>query len=311
MLFASPTTLTLEKSKEEDKPTLLLVLDPEDSRSVQLAQRFRESASRSIDLLCALHDLSKVTPEFQQKLLTESATTYALQHPNVPVISLVDSQQGGDQAPKTTLALAQAFVRDGITNPWTIVGFENKVSARALLGFKRVVENEQPQLDLRWAGLCDESDETLCAFLSWVAGETVGGINMPFVAHETEIEVQNGQKFVPEVRIHRHAGANPENPIELTFDVPGKLDRLYWKRVPAKPLADDEVRVSVRATALNFRDVMWAMGLLPEEALENGFSGPTMGLEAAGIVTEVGSLPSSSRATPCWLLRRLALRAKL
>lgn len=34
---------------------------------------------------------------------------------------------------------------------------------------------------------------------------------------------------------------------------------------------------------------MWAMGLLPEEALENGFSGPTMGLEAAGIVTEVGS----------------------
>lgn len=282
-------SVTLEKSKEEDKPTLLLVLDPEDSRSVQLAQRFSEIASRSIDLLCASHDLSKVTPEFQQKLLTESATTYALQHPNVPVISLVDSRQGADQAPKTTLALAQAFVRDGITNPWTIVGFENKVSARALLGFKRVVENEQPQLDLRWAGLCDESNETLCAFLSWVAGEAVGGINMPVVAHETEIEVQNGQKFVPEVRVHRHAGANPENPIELAFDVPGKLDRLYWKRVPAKPLADDEVRVSVRATALNFRDVMWAMGLLPEEALENGFSGPTMGLEAAGVVTEVGS----------------------
>ena len=75
----------------------------------------------------------------------------------------------------------------------------------------------------------------MCAFLSWVAGEAVGGINMPFVANETEIEVQNGQKFVPEVRVHRHVGANPENPIELAFDVPGKLDRLYWKRVPAKP----------------------------------------------------------------------------
>ena len=53
-------------------------------------------------------------------------------------------------------------------------------------------------------------------------------------------------------------------------------------------LAPDEVRIAVRATGLNFRDVMWAMGLLPEEALENGFSGPTMGLEASGVVTAVG-----------------------
>ena len=33
---------------------------------------------------------------------------------------------------------------------------------------------------------------------------------------------------------------------------------------------------------------MWGMGLLPEEALIDGFAGPTFGLECAGIVREVG-----------------------
>ena len=78
----------------------------------------------------------------------------------------------------------------------------------------------------------------------------------------------------------------------LAFDMPGRLDNLYWKDVPVADDAElgaDEVRISVKATGLNFRDVMWAMGLLPEEAIENGFSGPTMGLEASGIVTAVGA----------------------
>src|SRR5262249_2640333 len=50
-----------------------------------------------------------------------------------------------------------------------------------------------------------------------------------------------------------------------------------------------QIAVDVRATGLNFRDVMWAMGLLPEEALIDGFAGPTLGLECAGVVTAVGA----------------------
>ena len=44
----------------------------------------------------------------------------------------------------------------------------------------------------------------------------------------------------------------------------------------------------MQAAGLNFRDMMWAMGLLPEEALIDGFAGPTFGLECAGIVRAVG-----------------------
>jgi NADPH:quinone reductase-like Zn-dependent oxidoreductase len=40
---------------------------------------------------------------------------------------------------------------------------------------------------------------------------------------------------------------------------------------------------------LNFRDVMYAMGLLPDEALENGFAGQTLGMELSGVITRVGA----------------------
>src|SRR5260370_23563750 len=54
-------------------------------------------------------------------------------------------------------------------------------------------------------------------------------------------------------------------------------------------MAEEEVEIEVHGAVLIFRDVMYAMGLLPDEAVENGFCGPTLGMEVAGIVTRVGS----------------------
>ncbi|MET9543680.1 alcohol dehydrogenase catalytic domain-containing protein, partial [Streptomyces sp. NPDC006553] len=48
----------------------------------------------------------------------------------------------------------------------------------------------------------------------------------------------------------------------------------------AEPLAPGTVRVSVRATGLNFRDVLIALGMYPGEA--------TLGSEGSGVVTEIG-----------------------
>ncbi len=70
--------------------------------------------------------------------------------------------------------------------------------------------------------------------------------------------------------------------------VGGRLDSVVWEEV-GLPVPDErEIVVSVEATGLNFRDVMWAMGLLPEEALEDGFAGATIGMEFAGRILAVG-----------------------
>ncbi|MEM7270658.1 MAG: SDR family NAD(P)-dependent oxidoreductase, partial [Pseudomonadota bacterium] len=69
----------------------------------------------------------------------------------------------------------------------------------------------------------------------------------------------------------------------------GSFDSLAWGQKARRAPEADEVEIEVRATGLNFRDVMWAQGLLPEEALEDGFAGPTLGMECAGVVTRAGA----------------------
>jgi len=63
----------------------------------------------------------------------------------------------------------------------------------------------------------------------------------------------------------------------------GTLENLRFLPYPeaAEPLAPGQVRISMRASGVNFRDVLNALGMYPGEA------GP-MGLEGAGVITEVG-----------------------
>ncbi|WP_158241887.1 type I polyketide synthase [Tabrizicola sp. TH137] len=68
----------------------------------------------------------------------------------------------------------------------------------------------------------------------------------------------------------------------------GGIDDLRWVREPRRAPGPGEVEIAVAATGLNYRDVMWSMGMLPEEALERGFAGPTIGLECAGHVLRCG-----------------------
>ncbi len=75
----------------------------------------------------------------------------------------------------------------------------------------------------------------------------------------------------------------------LDFLVPGQLRNLLWLARPDVPAIEaNAVEVEVIATGLNFRDVMYAMGMLPDEAVEKGFAGASLGLEFAGRVTRVG-----------------------
>ncbi len=69
----------------------------------------------------------------------------------------------------------------------------------------------------------------------------------------------------------------------------GRVDSIVWQQCELPAAGAGEVVIAVEAAGLNFRDVMWAMGLLPEEALEDGFAGATIGMEMSGRVVEVGA----------------------
>ncbi|GME49943.1 Highly reducing polyketide synthase alt5 [Neofusicoccum parvum] len=79
---------------------------------------------------------------------------------------------------------------------------------------------------------------------------------------------------------------DPDRHITLTIESPGLLDTLYFAEDPNSDatLDDDEVEIQVRATSLNFKDVMIALGQVP---------GDGFGFDGAGVVTQVGSSNTS------------------
>ncbi|WP_410474895.1 SDR family NAD(P)-dependent oxidoreductase [Guyparkeria sp. TX1] len=150
----------------------------------------------------------------------------------------------------------------------------------ALWAFGRVVMNEYPVLDLQ---LIDPDPDA--ALASDVLRHALSRPD-----EEREIVLRGESRLA--LRLHqatparRPAEANEH--FELRFDLPGQLKNLAWRRVEPRELSGREVEVAVKAVGLNFRDVMYALGLLGDDIIEDGFSGPTMGLEFAGIVTRTG-----------------------
>src|SRR5262249_6329788 len=152
----------------------------------------------------------------------------------------------------------------------------------ALWGFGRVLINEMPGLVLR---LID-----LPPGMGW--GERAERLAQELAAgsDETEIVWTGSGRHVPRLRRGLPSRwANADDAVALASEPRGGLDALGWQSAAARAPGPSEVAIDVHAAGVNFRDVMWAMGLLPEEALIDGFAGPTFGLECAGVVRAVGA----------------------
>ena len=69
--------------------------------------------------------------------------------------------------------------------------------------------------------------------------------------------------------------------LQLKINNPGNLDSLQWQPIVKHTPKDNQIEVEVKATGLNFRDVMVALDLYPDET-------KFLGLECAGVITRVG-----------------------
>jgi phthiocerol/phenolphthiocerol synthesis type-I polyketide synthase C len=113
-------------------------------------------------------------------------------------------------------------------------------------------------------------------------------------AEQEVILSARGERYAPRLRLAAAPAVTAAPPApasrttRLAFAVPGQLRNLRWLSEVRRAPADGEVEVAVKATGVNFRDIMYALGLLSDEAVESGFAGPSLGLEFAGVVTRVG-----------------------
>ncbi|WP_208024436.1 type I polyketide synthase [Amycolatopsis pithecellobii] len=98
-----------------------------------------------------------------------------------------------------------------------------------------------------------------------------------------QVAVRENRLFRPTLApVGGHSVVPSAGEWRLETTTPGNLDSLVAVADPAqaRPLADGEVRIEVRAAGLNFRDVLVALGMYPGEAVLGG--------EGAGVVVEAG-----------------------
>jgi NADPH:quinone reductase-like Zn-dependent oxidoreductase/acyl carrier protein len=158
----------------------------------------------------------------------------------------------------------------------------------ALWGFGRTLMNEATTVSVRLVDL----DHAIAIETATTA------LEREFEQPDGEQEIlltRRGARYVPRLDLvpRPDRTMQPQQQVEspiltLGFPLPGKLRSLRWEARPGRPLTDHDIEVAVQATGLNFRDLMYTLGLLSSESLEYGFAGPTLGLEFSGIVQNVG-----------------------
>jgi acyl transferase domain-containing protein/NADPH:quinone reductase-like Zn-dependent oxidoreductase/acyl carrier protein len=271
----------------------LLVADEQGAEQAfaeQLAAALREQG-QSVDWLA---------PAPAQDLAAQLRATPAPQH-LLLLSGLFGSEGLDDQARRCMLAaaLTQACEQAGISpDCWLltrgaavhllpaaaqVAGSLASVADAALWGFGRTLANEAVGCRVRLLDLAEGAgfEALLPALLN--------------ADDETELAISaEGDRYVARLRVrpdHQEAGAEQQlaTQVSLGFELPGQLRNLRWEAHEPLLPAGDELDIEVQATGLNFRDVMYALGLLSDEAIENGFSGPTLGFEFAGVVRGKGA----------------------
>ena len=160
----------------------------------------------------------------------------------------------------------------------------------ALWGFGRTLMNEASNYAVRMIDFHapDELDSIVNAL----------GRELTLADKESEIIISaNGARYAPRLRLEPRpipatAPLMAEPTLRLAFQIPGQLRNLRWEARPRAIPGEHDIEVEIHATGLNFRDVMYALGLLSDEAIENGFAGPTLGLEFAGVILNAGAKTS-------------------
>jgi len=179
--------------------------------------------------------------------------------------------------------------RDTSTKLWLILPCGAPLSESAgspsqvaLWAAARTLRNEYPHIDIR----------TIDASPDLSANKVADKIAALIADPGDEVELQLTSTGRRAVRIRR--GLPAKSPSEsspaarlVQTEISG-LDGLHWQADIARAPEPDEVQIKIQASGLNFRDVMWALGLLPDEALEEGMTGPVFGFECAGRIARAG-----------------------
>lgn len=166
---------------------------------------------------------------------------------------------------------------------------------------RAVMDVDNPSLTALWGAIrcmaLEVDKEALIDFRLVDLGERSDLEQLAALAHhdlrEREFAVRDGLLWVPRLHsiphAHAHVPADEDPPYRIIVKEAGQISGLQVRTSdPVQPSADS-VEIDVQIAALNFRDVMVTLGLLPALAYEHSAIGHELGMEAAGVVRRTGT----------------------
>jgi myxalamid-type polyketide synthase MxaB len=113
-------------------------------------------------------------------------------------------------------------------------------------------------------------------------------------AAEAQVAYRAAGRYVARLTRHRETRKPaPQGPFRIQLADYGSPDQLRMVPLTRRPPGPGEVEVEIRAAALNFRDVLVALGLLKEHYAKNlgieRAEGVRLGFDSAGIISAVGA----------------------
>jgi acyl transferase domain-containing protein/acyl carrier protein len=178
------------------------------------------------------------------------------------------------------------LVSSGIQRLENETGDSVSLSQSPVWGLGRVITNEHPELRCTNVDLATSAntDEIEALFRE-----------LYLDTEENEIVLRGSERYVarmvrcsPEA-LHEVPRQRPlkdeSEPFRLEVSTPGILDNLILREIKRRAPGPGEVEIEVRATGLNFRDVMLALGLLPPVREDGPID---LGWECAGTIAAIG-----------------------
>ena len=295
---------TSEEEAFSDGDEWLLAFDSEYSTSIALAMVPYLEVS---DSTCCLKSFTNASNEIWSEDLVQNRWESLLAHVGTTsrgIIFLLGLGESSDEVMVTHNKLEERIVAlntllkeatlkcpglpvtvvtSGSFQPGAATGSMTASLEAGLLGFVRVARNEYVGTPIRIVDVDPRftGEESAAEIVSELLNSDL----------EDEVILHGGSRSVSRLTVTHPftSEATSDSDIALDFSQPGSFKNLLWRRSGDKKLKPGEVEIKVHASGLNFRDVMYAMGLLPDEALESGFAGQTLGMELSGVVTAVGS----------------------
>ena len=282
LMVARRATFELPQAMAPSQSTMLIVAEKDDAIAAALAARLAQTGIAA----------NVIVPPEVGDGQDYTAALGALADGGLDVIALPQTTGDRDAVSATNLRLMRVLTVARLTAAnhekarlWIVTrdaqgAVAGVAEEAALWGLGRTIANEMPGLDCRLLDLSSALEADDAAVM--LADELVTP------GEEREVLLTPQGRSV--LRLRRGAGraAPVQGPVKLAAITPGRLDGLDWQPQTLAAPGPGEVAIIVRAADVNFRDVMWALDLLPEEALMGGYGGPSLGLACAGVVRAVG-----------------------